>query len=240
MTASEIIILVIQWGVPLLFAITLHEAGHAYAAKRLGDPTADDLGRVTLNPLKHIDPIGTIALPALLFFLKAPFLFGYAKPVPVSYQKLNTLPRDIAIVAIAGPAANFFLIIISALAFNLGPMLPNDLQQPFAQMIAISIGLNTILAVFNLLPIPPLDGSKILMVYAPRPIGRAIMALEPYGMFLVLAILMLMPFMTEQLGYNPLAAFFGGAIEWVLSVVEPLMRLHCISVRSEACGNLLP
>lgn len=240
MTASEIIILVIQWGVPLLFAITLHEAGHAYAAKRLGDPTADDLGRVTLNPLKHIDPIGTIALPALLFFLKAPFLFGYAKPVPVSYQKLNTLPRDIAIVAIAGPAANFFLIIISALAFNLGPMLPNDLQQPFAQMIAISIGLNTILAVFNLLPIPPLDGSKILMVYAPRPIGRAIMALEPYGMFLVLAILMLMPFMTEQLGYNPLAAFLGGAIEWVLSVVEPLMRLHCISVRSEACGNLLP
>lgn len=240
MTASEIIILVIQWGVPLLFAITLHEAGHAYAAKRLGDPTADDLGRVTLNPLKHIDPIGTIALPALLFFLKAPFLFGYAKPVPVSYQKLNTLPRDIAIVAIAGPAANIFLIIISALAFNLGPILPNDLQQPFAQMIAISIGLNTILAVFNLLPIPPLDGSKILMVYAPRPIGRAIMALEPYGMFLVLAILMLMPFMTEQLGYNPLAAFFGGAIEWVLSVVEPLMRLHCISVRSEACGNLLP
>ncbi|GJM02838.1 MAG: peptidase M50 [Rhodomicrobium sp.] len=240
MTMTEMVILAIQWVIPLLLAVTLHEAGHAYAAKRLGDPTADNQGRVTLNPIKHIDPIGTIALPALLFFLKAPFLFGYAKPVPVSYQLLRTLPRDIAIVAIAGPAANFILIILSALAFNLGFMLPDSWQQPFAQMIAISIGLNTILAVFNLLPIPPLDGSKILMVYAPRPVGRAIMALEPYGLFLVLGILMLMPYLTSQLGYNPLASFFGGAIEWVLTMVEPLMRLHCISVRSEACGNLLP
>jgi len=130
MTVTEIVILVVQWGVPLLLAITLHEAGHAYAAKRLGDPTADDQGRVTLNPIKHIDPIGTIALPALLFFMKAPFLFGYARPVPVSYNLLRTLPRDIALVAAAGPAANILLIILSALAFNFAPMLPDGWQSP--------------------------------------------------------------------------------------------------------------
>ena len=240
MTATEIITYAIIWGVPLLFAITLHEAGHAYAAKRLGDPTADNQGRVTLNPIKHIDPIGTIALPALLFFMKAPFLFGYARPVPVAYENLRNLPRDIALVAAAGPAANIFLIILSALAFNLGPMLPDSYQQSFAQMIAISIGLNTVLALFNMMPIPPLDGSKILMVFAPRPIGRAIHFLEPYGMFLVLAILLMMPLLTDLLGYNPLASFFGGAINWVLGAVEPLMQLHCLSIRSEACGNLLP
>ena len=106
------------WAVPLLLAITLHEAGHAWAAKKLGDYTASDQGRVTLNPVKHIDPFGTILLPLMLLLAKAPFLFGYARPVPVRYDKLNNLPRDIAIVAAAGPAANLILIIVSAIAFN--------------------------------------------------------------------------------------------------------------------------
>lgn len=239
MTVTEIIILAIQWGVPLLLAITLHEAGHAYAAKRLGDPTAENEGRVTLNPVKHIDPIGTIALPALLFFMKAPFLFGYARPVPVSYNLLRTLPRDIALVAAAGPAANILLIILSALAFNFAPMLPDGWQKPFAQMIAISIALNTVLALFNMIPIPPLDGSKILMVVSPAPVARFILSMERYGMFLVLGILLLMPWISSQLGYNPLAVFFGWAINGALQTVEPLMQLHCLTVRSESCGNLL-
>lgn len=239
MTPVEIITLVIQWGVPLILAITLHEAGHAFAAKKLGDQTAEKLGRVSLNPVKHIDPIGTILLPAVLFFLKAPFLFGYAKPVPVNYRALNTLPRDIAIVAAAGPLANGILIILSALAFNLGIFLPTNLQEPFAQMIAISIGVNTVLACFNLLPIPPLDGSKILMVISPRPIAEAIAQLERYGMFLILGLLLLMPYISQMLGYNPLASFLQMAISNVVTTVEPLMKLHCLAIQSEACGNLL-
>lgn len=239
MTAMDFAIKAFQWGVPLILAITLHEAGHAYAAKKLGDPTADLEGRVSLNPVKHIDLLGTIILPAMLFFAKAPFLFGYAKPVPVSYNRLNTLPRDIALVAIAGPLANGILIILSALAFNLVPFLPNPAQEPFAQMIAISIGVNTVLGCFNLIPIPPLDGSKILMVFAPKPIGKIIYDLERYGMFLILGLLLLMPYISQLLGYNPLAEFFSAAINGVLHIVEPLMKLHCISIRSEACGNLL-
>jgi len=240
MSWSQIIITAIQWGIPLILAITLHEAGHAYAAKRLGDPTADNQGRVSLNPIKHIDPIGTIALPALLFFLKAPFLFGYARPVPVSYNRLNKLPRDIALVALAGPFANVILIILSALAFNLGAMLPNAWQEPFAQMMVISIIINTVLAVFNMLPIPPLDGSKVLMTISPAPIARAIHSLERYGLFLVLGILMLMPFLSEQLGYNPLSLFFDAIIKNVFALVEPLMKIHCLSIQSQACGNLHP
>ena len=239
MTATEIVITILQWGNPLILAITLHEAGHAYAAKRLGDPTADKKGRVSLNPIKHIDPVGTLLIPALLFIMKAPFLFGWAKPVPVSYNRLNTLPRDIALVAFAGPLANGILIILSALAFNFVPFVPDAIQEPFAKMLAISIGINTVLGCFNLLPIPPLDGSKILMVIAPRPVGKLIYELERYGMLIIIAILLLMPFFTQLLGVNPLAVFFASAIETVLTIVEPLMKLHCISIRSEACGNLL-
>lgn len=239
MTAAEIVITILQWGIPLILAITLHEAGHAYAAKRLGDPTADKEGRVSLNPIKHIDPVGTILIPAFLFIMKAPFLFGWAKPVPVSYNRLNTLPRDIALVAFAGPLANGILIVLSALAFNFVPVVPDALQEPFAKMLVISIGINTVLGCFNLLPIPPLDGSKILMAIAPRPIGKVIYDLERYGMLIIIAILLLMPFFTQLLGYNPLAVFFTSAIETVVTIVEPLMKLHCISIRSEACGNLL-
>ncbi len=238
MSWDQILITAIQWGIPLILAITLHEAGHAYAAKLLGDPTADDQGRVSLNPIKHIDPIGTIALPALLFFLKAPFLFGYARPVPVSYNRLSKLPRDIALVALAGPAANVILIILSALAFNLGIFLPDSWQEPFAQMMTISIIINTVLAVFNMLPIPPLDGSKVLMTISPAPIARAIHSLERYGFFLILGILLVMPFISEQLGYNPLNLFFQTMISKVFALVEPLMKLHCISIQSQACGNL--
>ncbi|MEP3477440.1 MAG: site-2 protease family protein [Hyphomicrobiales bacterium] len=239
MTTAEIVITVLQWGIPLILAITLHEAGHAYAAKKLGDPTAEKQGRVSLNPVKHIDPIGTILIPALLFIMKAPFLFGYAKPVPVSYNRLNTLPRDIALVAFAGPLANGILIVLSALAFNLVPVIPDAAQEPFAKMLAISIGVNTVLGCFNLIPLPPLDGSKILMVIASKPIGKFIYELERYGMFLIIGILLLMPYISQVLGYNPLAVFFASAIDNVLHIVEPLMKLHCISIRSEACGNLL-
>ncbi len=239
MNPAEILILVIQWGVPLILAITMHEAGHALAAKRLGDMTAADQGRVTLNPIKHIDPFGTILLPAMLYFMKAPFLFGYARPVPVSYQNLRNLPRDIAIVAIAGPLANIILIILSALLFNFTFALPASWQEPFAQMISISIVINTILALFNLLPIPPLDGSKILMALGPRSLGEIIFKSERYGMFIIIAILLMMPLFTQMLGYNPLGVFFNASIKMVFNVIEPLTNIHCIFVESAACKRVV-
>lgn len=239
MNWQDILVTIIIWGIPLLLAITLHEAGHAYAAKRLGDSTADEQGRVTLNPIKHIDPFGTILLPALLYFMKAPFLFGYARPVPIDYARLGNLPRDIALVAFAGPAANILLIILSALAYNFVTLLPTDLQQTFVKMISISIGINTILAIFNMLPIPPLDGSKILMTFSPRPVAIAIHRMEPFGLFIVIGILALMPFFSEILGYNPLAVFFQWSLESVFTLVEPLMKLNCLFERSAACGNLV-
>lgn len=237
MSWDQIFITAIVWGIPLILAITLHEAGHAFVAKKLGDPTADNEGRVTLNPIKHIDPIGTIALPALLYFMKAPFLFGFAKPVPIRYDKLGTLPRDIALVAAAGPAANVILIILSALAFNLSALVPTGLQESFTKMIMISIGINTVLAIFNLLPIPPLDGSKILMTVSPRPIASAIFRMERFGIFLVLGLLFLMPLFASAFGYNPLAVMIEESLKGVFAIVEPLMRLECLFERSVACGN---
>lgn len=239
MNPTEIILVVFQWGIPLIFAITLHEAGHAFAAKRLGDMTAAEQGRVSLNPIKHIDPFGTIMLPALLYFMKAPFLFGYARPVPVAYEKLRTLPRDIAIVAVAGPAANFVLIVLSALLFNFTFALPLAWQEPFAKMISISIAINTILALFNLLPIPPLDGSKILMALGPRSLGSLIFKMERYGMLIIIGILLMMPLFTQALGYNPLAVFFTSSIKIVFTLVEPLTNIHCIFVDSESCRRVV-
>ena len=239
MNPAEILILAVQFGIPLIFAITLHEAGHAFAAKKLGDMTAAKEGRVSLNPIKHIDPFGTILLPAMLYFLKAPFLFGYARPVPVSYNKLRTLPRDIALVAVAGPAANFILIFLSAILFNLAFALPLSWQEPFAKMISISIVINTVLALFNLLPIPPLDGSKILMALGPRSLGKVIYEMERYGMLIIIAILLLMPVFTSVLGFNPLAAFFGSAIKFVFHLVEPLTNIHCLFVDSDACKRVV-
>ena len=232
------LVLFLKWAIPLLAAIIFHEVAHAWAAKKLGDETADKLGRITLNPIKHIHPIGSIALPALLYLLKAPFIFGYARPVPINYRNLHTLPRDIALVAAAGPAANIVLIIISALLFNVGSLLPVPWQKTYAEMLVISVGINTILAAFNRLPIPPLDGSKILMVYAPNRLAVVLARLQTYGLFLVLGILLLLPWISELIGFNPLSVFFQTLMNVVFTAIEPLMQLHCLWTQSEACGNL--
>src|SRR5688572_5401022 len=150
---KNIVLLVI----PVVVAITFHEAAHGYVALHFGDSTAKDEGRVTLNPLKHIDPFGTILLPALLYFT-AGFLFGYAKPVPVKFGQLRNPRWDMIWVAIAGPAMNILLAIVSAiLLVTLTDGLNDD--SPVAQVLKLSVGLNAILAVFNMLPLPPLDGS---------------------------------------------------------------------------------
>ena len=175
--------------VPVVLAIVLHEASHGYVARIFGDQTAWMLGRVTLNPLKHIDPIGTVAVPAILLLTGAPFLFGWAKPVPVNFGNLRHPKRDMIWVAAAGPMANFVMAILWAFiaqaAAPSGPLASDGLYQ----MAQIGISINLVLMVLNLLPIPPLDGGRIAVGLLPTPAANALARLEPYGFIVILVLL---------------------------------------------------
>ncbi|WP_192483429.1 MULTISPECIES: site-2 protease family protein [Cysteiniphilum] len=173
--------------IPMLFAITLHEAAHAYIAKLRGDKTAYLMGRVTLNPIKHIDILGTIILPTAMFLLGTGFLFGWAKPVPVNFNNLKKPRQDMILVAIAGPLANFIMAIIW---FLLWKFVPNF---GFHQMAQFGVILNLMLMVFNLLPIPPLDGSRVISALLPYKATLQYNRLERWG-FLIVLLLLFIPF----------------------------------------------
>lgn len=190
------------WLLPVLLAITFHEGAHALVARLRGDDTASRLGRVTLNPLKHIDPFGTVLLPGMLLLIRAPFLFGYAKPVPVNVRKLYRPRIDGMLVAAAGPAMNLALAFAAAIALHAVPLAPATAGEWLEANLDNAIILNVGLALFNLIPLPPLDGGRILTGLLPRPLAMPYSRLEPYGMTILVGLLLLLPILGRQLGLN--------------------------------------
>jgi len=182
------------WALPVLFAVVLHEVAHGWVADKLGDDTARWMGRLTLNPLKHIDPVGTLLIPILLLVMQSPFLFGYAKPVPINWRKLRNPKRDMVLVALAGPLTNLALALLSTAVLMLAVMMPESMlwfTKPLALMCQASIIINLVLFIFNLLPLPPLDGGRVAVGLLPGPMAYQLSQLERYGFIIIMVLLVL-------------------------------------------------
>ncbi len=209
------------WILPVLLAITLHEAAHGYAADRLGDDTARRAGRISLNPLRHVDAFGTILLPALLLLTRAPFLFGYAKPVPVSFWRLNHPRRDMVLVAAAGPGMNLLLALGAAFLYHGVEWLPARVAPWAAENLRNALLINVVLAVFNMLPLPPLDGGRVAVGLLPDALARPLARLEPIGIFLVIGALFLLPGLGDMIGVdlNIFQWLVAVPAQWLLNLI---------------------
>lgn len=207
------------WFLPLVLAITLHEAAHGWMAEKLGDDTARRLGRVSFNPIRHVDPFGTLLLPGLLLLLKAPFLFGYAKPVPVAFHRLRHPKRDMIWVALAGPGTNLLLAIAAGLLLHLAHAVPGNLGAWISANLENAILANIVLGVFNMLPLPPLDGGRVVTGLLPEPLALRFARIERFGLLILLGLLFLVPMLARELGggFNPVAAV-------LLPVMEAIYR----------------
>ena len=209
------------WVLPVIFAVTFHEAAHGFVAYRFGDDTAARAGRMTLNPLKHVDPFGTVLLPALLMIMRSGFLFGYAKPVPVNFARLRHPRRDMVLVALAGPGMNILLATISSLLFYGIEWVPESAARWAAANLVHSIQLNAVLCVFNMLPFPPLDGGRVAVGILPRFLAMPLARVEPYGM-LILLLLFVVSYAGAGSGFNLLYWLIGVPADALIHLVLQL------------------
>ncbi len=205
------------WVLPVVLAITMHEAAHGWAAWKLGDDTAKLLGRVTFNPLVHIDRFGTVILPAILI-MAGGILFGWAKPVPVNFARLGHPRRDMILVAAAGPAINIGLALASAIALHLVQFLPEDGREWVLRNLFNSININLLLAVFNMLPLPPLDGGRVAVGMLPYTLAVQLAKLERFGLFILIGLIFILPFAGRELGYDL------NIFRWIVGVPMEFLR----------------
>ena len=221
MDLAQIIQSIAIYALPVLFAITVHEAAHGYAARHFGDDTAWKLGRITLNPLKHIDPVGTIVMPLLLYFATSgAFLFGYAKPVPVQFGRLKNPKRDMVWVALAGPGANLIQAILWTLVLYLLAFSGID-ERFFVEMARAGVLVNLVMFAFNLFPLPPLDGGRILVGLLPWKQAMMVSRIEPWGFFIVMALVI--AGVIGQLWMYPLMGITHTLIDLLLTPVRALL-----------------